>query len=219
MHLDHVVLAARSRADAEAELRRVGLGVARGRELPGLGLSNLVVPLGTALLEVHYPNGRSPAADAPPLLAIDRAALDAAPTAPLVPVAWIVAYEDEARLRSLAAAHDAPVLEAPDEGPGFPPYVLAGFGATFDRPWLPALIHWPVPAAERPAALTAPHRRRPTWVVGLDVAGPRDDITRWCGGLPDGVRCHPGRTGPRAVEIGFGDGATATLGVPVTGEG
>jgi hypothetical protein len=212
LHLDHVVLAARSRSAAERSLERAGLGVARGRELPGLGLSNLVVPLGSALLEVHYPDGRTPAPDTPPLLDIDRDALAAAPAAPLVPVAWIVAYEDRARLLALAELHDAPVLDAPDEGPGFPPYVLAGFGATYDRPWLPALIHWPVPHAERPAALPAPHRRRPTGISRLDVAGPVDDIRRWCGGWPAGVHAVDGTDGPRSVEVGFADGGRVRFG-------
>lgn len=212
MHIDHVVLAARSRRDAEQALHTAGLSVARGRQLPGLGLSNLVVPLGEALLEVHYPDGTMPAAEAPPLLRIDRVALEATPDVPLVPVAWIVAFEEEASLRALASRHDAPVHEAPSEGAGFPPYVLAGFGATFDRPWLPALIHWPVPPAERPAALAADHRRRPTGIERLDVEGPADDITGWCGGHPPALHCLPGSSGPRAVTVGFADGGTTVLG-------
>ncbi|WP_052668518.1 VOC family protein [Nitriliruptor alkaliphilus] len=217
MHIDHVVLAARSRRDAERALTEAGLGVARGRELPGLGLSNLVVPLGDALLEVHYPDGRTPDAAAPPLLRIDRAALEADPEEPLVPVAWIVAYEREDELRDLASTNDAPIHESPAEGPGFPPYVLAGFGATFDRPWLPALIHWPVPPAQRPAALAADHRRHPTGIQRLDVDGPADDIAAWCGGHPPALRCGPGHRGPRAVTVGFADGGSTVFGAEGAG--
>ncbi|MGK5692893.1 VOC family protein [Streptomyces sp. URMC 128] len=126
MEIDHVVLAARSRADAEQVLNQAGLGIARGRTIPGLGLSNLVVPLGQGLLEIHYPNGEPPAPGAPPLLELDRKALAAHPSEPLVPMAWLVLIEDASRLRDLAAANDAPVSEAPSEGPGFPPYTLAG---------------------------------------------------------------------------------------------
>ncbi len=137
MEIDHVVFAARTKADAEQALSRAGLSIARGRTIPGLGLSNLVVPLGQGLLEIHYPNGEPPAPGAPPLLELDRKALAAHPSSPLIPVAWLVLVEDEARLRDLAAANDAPVSETPSEGPGYPPYTLAGFPATIGRPWLP----------------------------------------------------------------------------------
>jgi hypothetical protein len=214
VYVDHVVLAARNRAHAEQALDAVGLSVARGRALPGLGLSNLVVPLGRSLLEVHYPDGREPAPGAPPLLDIDRASLAARPSTPLVPVAWIVAYEDEAELRQLADRNHAPIIEAPEEGPGFPRYVLAGFGATFDRPWLPALIHWPIPLEERPAALPVDHRRPVTGIDRIVVSGPVEDIAAWCGGVPRGVHTAPGRRGPQAVRVGVGEGDPIWFGDP-----
>jgi hypothetical protein len=46
MEIDHVVLVARTRDDAEDQLSKAGLAIARGRTIPGLGVSNLVVPLG-----------------------------------------------------------------------------------------------------------------------------------------------------------------------------
>lgn len=213
MEIDHVVLAARTKADAERALSRAGLGIARGRTIPGLGLSNLVVPLGQGLLEVHYPNGEPPAPGSPPLLDFDREALVANPSAPLVPMAWLVLMEDERRLRELAAANDMSVLEVPAEGPGFPPYTLAGFGANFDRRWLPCLIHW----SEGPPALSASHRHQPVGITRIDVAGPADDIRRWCGGAPRGLNAVPGTSGPLRVEIGYVDGTTLTLG-PATGQ-
>jgi Glyoxalase-like domain len=212
MEIDHVVFAARTRDDVEALLSQAGLAIARGRTIPGVGLSNLVVPLGETLLEITYPNGEPAAAGAPPLLELHQKAVAARPADRLIPIAWVVLVEDEARLRELATANGMPVAEAPAEGPGFPPYTLAGFGATFDRPWLPLLIHWPVPALERPAALTAPHGRRPIGIVGIEVAGPADEITRWCGEQPRGLRTVPGTAGPQRVEVGFADGTTLTLG-------
>jgi hypothetical protein len=209
MEIDHVVLAARSRADAEQVLNQAGLGIARGRTIPGLGLSNLVVPLGQGLLEIHYPNGEPPAPGAPPLLELDRRALAAHPSEALVPMAWLVLIEDASRLRDLAAANDAPVSEAPSEGPGFPPYTLAGFPATIGRPWLPSLIHWP----EGLPILSAPHRRQPRGITRIDVAGPAGDIHGWCGGQPRVLRTVPGTAGPLRVEIGFLDGGTITLGI------
>jgi hypothetical protein len=209
MEIDHVVLAARAKADAEQVLSRAGLGIARGRTIPGLGLSNLVVPLGQGLLEIHYPNGEPPAPGAPPLLELDRKALASHPSEPLVPMAWLVLIEDEPRLRALAAANDAPVHEAPAEGPCYPPYTLAGFPANIGRPWLPSLIHWP----EGPPALGAPHSRRPHGITRIDVAGPADDIQRWCGGRPRGLHTVPGTGGPLRVEIGFHDGTTLTVGI------
>ncbi|MFI6012173.1 VOC family protein [Streptomyces sp. NPDC051243] len=210
MEIDHVVLAARSRADAEEVLSRAGLGVARGRPIPGLGLSNLVVPLRHGqVLEIHYPNGETPATGAPPLLEFDNEALAAHPSAPLIPMAWLVVVEDEQRLRELAAANEMSVIEAPAEGPGYPPYTLAGFGQNFERRFLPCLIHWP----QGPGVLSAAHRRQPVGVTGIDVAGPADVIEGWCGGKPSGLKTVPGNAGPLRVEVGFVDGASLTLGL------
>lgn len=210
MEIDHVVLAARTKADAEEVLSQAGLGIARGRTIPGLGLSNLVVPLRPGqLLEILHPNGEQPVPGAPPLLEFNTEALAAHPSAALVPMAWLVLLEDELRLRELAATNDLSVQEVPADGPGYPPYTLAGFGANFDRRWLPCLIHWP----EGSPPLAAEHRRRPVGITRLDVAGSADDVRRWCGGMPRGVRVVPGTAGPLQVEIGFADGAALTLGV------
>jgi hypothetical protein len=210
MEIDHVVLAARNRPDAERALRKAGLGIARGRTIPGLGLSNLVVPLRPGqLLEIHYPNGQTPAPGAPPLLAFDTEALAAHSSQPLVPMAWLVVVEDEQRLRELAAANEMSVIEAPAEGPGFPPYTLAGFGANFDRRYLPCLIHWP----QGPAVLGAAHRRQPVGITGIDVAGPADVIERWCGGRPDGLNTVPGVAGPLRVRVGLAGGASVAFGI------
>lgn len=209
MELDHVVLAARTKADAEQVLSQAGLGVARSRAIPGLGLSNLIVPLGRGFLEIHYPNGEPAMPDAPPLLELDSKALTAHPSEPLVPMAWLVLVEDETRLRDLASANNAPVFQAASDGPGYPPYTLAGFPATIGRPWLPSLIHWP----EGLPALDAPHRRQPVGITRIDVAGPIEDIQRWCGGKPRGLHAVPGTAGPLRVEISFVDGVACTLGL------
>jgi hypothetical protein len=209
MEIDHVVLAARTREAAERHLDEAGLGIARGRDIPGLGLANLIVPLGRDLLEIHYPNGEAPAPGTPPLLDLDRKALAAHPSAPFVPMAWLVLLDDGSRLRDLAAVNDAPVSEAPSEGPGYPPYVLAGFPATIGRPWLPSLIHWPDGRPE----LGATHRRRPTGITRIDVSGPAEDIHRWCGGTPRVLHTVPGTAGPLRVEVGFADGTTLALGL------
>ncbi len=210
MDIDHVVFAARSRADAVQVLDRAGLGVARGRTIPGLGLSNLVVPLRHGqLLEIHYPNGETPKPGAPPLLEFDTKALAAHASELLVPMAWLVVVEDEMRLRGLAATHEMSVIQAPAEGPGFPPYTLAGFGANFDRRFLPCLIHWP----EGHPTLSAQHRHRPVGITRIDVAGPADVIEDWCGGRPHGLRALPGVAGPLRVDVGFADGAPLMLGL------
>jgi hypothetical protein len=210
MEIDHVVLAARTKADAEQVLSEAGLGVARGRAIPGLGLSNLVVPLRHGqVMEIHYPNGEAPAPGAPPLLEFDKEALAAHPSQPLIPMAWLVVIEDEQRLRDLVAMNDMSVIEAPAEGPGFRPYVLAGFGANFERRFLPCLIHWP----EGPAVLSAAHRRQPVGITSIDVAGPADVIEGWCGGKPNGLHALPGSAGPLRVEVSFVDHAPLTLGL------
>ncbi|MBB6551558.1 hypothetical protein [Nonomuraea rubra] len=46
MEIHHVVLAARSRDEAERTLHAHGLALGRGRVSPGYGLPNLVVPFG-----------------------------------------------------------------------------------------------------------------------------------------------------------------------------
>lgn len=208
MEIDHVVLAARSKHEAEQALDQAGLGIARGRVMPGLGLSNLVVPLRHGqLLEIHYPNGEDPAPGAPPLLRLE--ALDAHPSQALIPVAWLVAVEEEQRLRELATRNEMSLIEAPAEGPGFPPYLLAGFGQNFAQRFLPCLIHW----SEGFPPLEAEHRRAPVGITGIEVAGPADVIEDWCGTKPDGLRTVTGTSGPLRVEIGFADGESATLGI------
>lgn len=211
MEIDHVVLAARSKGDAERVLAEAGLGIARGRVMAGLGLSNLVVPLRSdQILEIHYPNGEDPAPGAPPLLRFELEAFAANPDAPMVAMAWLVAFEDEQRLREVAAANAMSVVDVPAEGPGFPPYVLAGFGANFERRYLPCPIHWP----EGTPPLDAEHRRRPTGITRIDVAGPTDEIATWLGGAPNGLRTFPGTTGPLRVEVGFTEGLPFTFGLP-----
>ncbi|MBD0417870.1 hypothetical protein H0H10_01515 [Streptomyces sp. TRM S81-3] len=44
------------------------------------------------------------------------------------------------------------------------------------------------------------------------MAGPEDDIRRWCGGTPRALLTVPGITGLLRVEIGFIDATTLTLG-------
>jgi hypothetical protein len=182
--------------------------------MPGLGLSNLVVPLRYGqLLEVHYPNGESPASDAPPLLRFDTEALEAHPGQTMIPVAWLVAIEEEPELRELAARRDMSLIEAPAEGPGFPPYLLAGFGQNFARRFLPCLIHW----SEGFPPLEAEHRRAPVGITGIDVAGSADIIEDWCGGKPEGLRTVEGTAGPLRVEVAFVDGGSVTFGVAESG--
>lgn len=209
MEIDHVALAARSKADAEQVLDEAGLGIARGRTMPGLGLSNFVVPLTpTQFLEIHYPSGEAAAPDAPPLLEFETAALAAHPSDRLAAMAWLLAVDDESRLRELAAMNDEAVLEAPAEGPGFPPYLLVGFGANLKRRWLPVFIHWP----EGLPPLPAEHRREPVGITRIDVSGPLDGIQEWCGTAPVNLRTEPGDEGPLRVEIAFADGTRHTLG-------
>jgi hypothetical protein len=211
MEIDHVVLAARSKSEAERVLSEAGLGIARGRVMAGLGLSNLVVPLRPGqLLEIHYPNGEDPAPAAPPQLQFELEALAANADAAMVAMAWLVAFDDERRLRETAAANDMSVVDVPAEGPGFPPYVLAGFGANFTRRYLPCPIHWP----EGMPPLHAEHRRRPVGITRIDVSGPAEEITSWLGGEPNGLRTVPGTTGPLRVEVGFETGEPVTLGLP-----
>lgn len=211
MEIDHVVLAARSKADAERALGEAGLGVARGRNMPGLGLSNLIVPLRPGqILEIHYPNGEEPVPGALPLLRLERESFEAHPEATTVVMAWLLACEEERHLRETAAANGMSVIDVPTEGPDFPPYVLGGFGENFDRRYLPCLIHWP----EGMPPLSAEHGRRPVGITRIDVSGPAEEIERWCGGEPNGLRAHPGDAGPLRVEIGFDGGAPVTLGLP-----
>jgi hypothetical protein len=214
MEIDHVVLATRSKREAEEALDRVGLGIARGRVMPGLGLSNLVVPLRHGqILEVHYPNGELPAAGAPPLLRFETEALDADPARTLIPMAWLVAVENEQELRGLAVRNEMSLIEVPAEGPGYPPYLLAGFGQNFERRFLPCLIHWP----EGFPPLEARHRREPMGIIGIEVAGLPEVIETWCGTKPAGLRTAPGTSGPLSIEVGFADGGSVILGAAATG--
>lgn len=209
LEIDHVVLAVRSRAEAEQELERAGLGVAGGRTIPGMGLSNLIVPLNSnQFLEIHYPNGESPAPGAPPLLEFDQQAFATHSSVPVIPMAWLVRISEVAILQDLAAANGEAVIEVPSEGPGLPSYSLVGFGANFARRWLPALIYWPGGLPP----LSAAHKRRPSGIIEIEVAGPKDEIRQWCGGVPRSLKTLPGTEGPQRVTIGFADGSTHIFG-------
>lgn len=211
--LDHVVFAARSREEADRALTRAGLATTPGRTIPGMGLSNVFVPLGPTMLEVHHPNGEPATADGPPYAEIERHLLAEHPDVLLLPVTWLVRFENVDRLREVSTRDGRPVHELPPSG-AVPAYVLGGFGAALERPWLPPLIHWPAPPEDRLAARPAPHRRQPSGELILDVSGPEQEIIDWCGGHPHGVRIVDGKSGPLRAHIAFVDGGSVAIGMP-----
>ncbi|MGC7102875.1 hypothetical protein ACPZ19_50125 [Amycolatopsis lurida] len=109
--LDHIVLAARRRKDIDAQLAELGLTPGSERAIPGTGLSNVVVAVGSQLLEIHYPDGTPVAEGAPPYARIQQQALAATPDTALVPVAWVVRYRTEGRLREVSTRVGYPVIE------------------------------------------------------------------------------------------------------------
>lgn len=215
--LDHVVLAARSRADIDRQLTALGLTAGSGRAIPGTGLSNVVVAVGTQLLELHHPDGTPVEAGGPPYARVQQEALSAHPDTPLVPVAWLVRFATEELLRAVSARAGYPVAAIPPEPPNDAPYLLGGFGAAFERPWLPAFIHWSRPP-HLPPALVADHDRGPNdGRLGLDVSGPEDELGDWCGAIPADVTVEAGRAGPLRVRIHRTGADAATIGLPSGG--
>ncbi|MDT0269022.1 VOC family protein [Streptomyces sp. DSM 44915] len=212
--LDHVVLAARDRAAIEEALAALGLRAGSGRAIPGAGLSNVMVAVGSQLLELHYPDGSPVAEGAPPYAQAQRAALAAHPDVPLVPVAWVVRYPSEAELRAASARVGYPVVEVPAEPPNEAPHLLGGLGAAFERPWLPALIHWSA-APHLPPTLVEDRGRGPNeGRLTLDVSGPADELRAWCGALPRRVEIGAGTAGPLRAWLRRPDGTSAALGLP-----
>lgn len=211
--IDHVVLAARDRTSAEDVLADTGLGVGSSRLIPDAGLSNLVVPFGDSSLEIHYPNGEEPVAGAPPYLSAQRKALAAHPDAALVPVAWIVRYEDREWFRRAAEATGYPIPHSQDDEPDLPGYQLGGLGAGFERPWLPALIHWDMGRDSRPSARPAEHRREVVGTLGLEVSGPRQEIIDWCQGEVPDLISHDGQRGLMRVHVHLADESPIILGI------
>lgn len=197
--LDHVVLAARRHEDIDDQLAELGLTAGSGRVIPGAGLSNVVVAIGSQLLEIHYPDGSPVAEGAPPYASLQRKALAANPGTTLAPVAWVVRYGTEDALRAASERAGYPVVAVPAEPPNNAPYLMGAFGAAFDRPWLPMFIHW-TNAPHVPPTLADDHGRKPNagW-LGLDVSAPDDAILGWCGGEPAGVRVESGNAGPLRV--------------------
>lgn len=213
--LDHVVLAARSRDDIDEQLADVGLRAGSSRSIPGAGLANVVVAVGTQLLELHYPDG-SPIADGgPPYARVQREALDANPATALVPVAWIVRYETEDLLREAGTRVGYPVLEIPPEPPNNAPYLLGGLGAAFERPWLPAFIHWSR-SPHLPPTLVGDHDTGPNegW-LSLDVSGPEHELRDWCGSIPSGVNLEEGHAGPLRVWVHRTHDEPKAIGLPL----
>jgi Glyoxalase-like domain len=197
--LDHVVLAARSRDDIDEQLAELGLSVGSGRAIPGAGLSNVVVAVGTQLLELHYPDGSPVDEGGPPFAQVQQVALRANPDSALVPVAWLVRYATEDLLREASTRVGYPVMEIPPEPPNNAPYLLGGFGAAFERPWLPALIYW-TRSPHLPPPLVDDLDSGPNegW-LSLDVSAPDNDVREWCGSIPSGVDLEAGLGGPLRV--------------------
>ncbi|MEJ3653298.1 hypothetical protein WEH80_18805 [Actinomycetes bacterium KLBMP 9759] len=215
--LDHIVLATRSRDDVDSLLTELGLAAGSGRSIPGAGLSNVVVAVGTQLLEFHYPDGGTIDEGSPPFARVQREALTAHPDVAAIPVAWLVRYPTEDLLRRASARVALPVIEVPAEPPNDAPYLLGGFGAAFERPWLPAFIHWPR-FPHVPPPLVGDRDRGPNegW-LGLDVSGPEDELRAWCGSIPRGVTIEAGNAGPLRARIHHADTGSRTIGLPATG--
>ncbi|MFI1023315.1 VOC family protein [Streptomyces olivaceus] len=214
--LDHVVLAARSLDAIDDALAELGLTAGSGRAIPGSGLSNRMVAVGTQLLELHYPDGTPVAEDGPPYALTQRRALQAHPELTLVPVAFVVRYPTEDSLRAASEQAGYPVLEMPPEPPNGGAYLLGGLGAGFERPWLPAFIHW-AQSPHLPPALVDDHDRGPNeGRLTLDVSGPPDELRAWCGSAPEGVTVEEGVAGPLRVWIHRSEG-TQAVGLPPAG--
>lgn len=212
--LDHVVLAARRREDIDTHLIELGLTAGSSRAIPGTGLSNVVVAVGSQLLEFHHPDGSPVAEGAPPYARVQRETLAAHPDASLVPVAWIVRYGTEAELREASARVGHPVIEVPAEPPNNAPYLLGGFGAAFERPWLPAFLHWSQPPHLPPTLAEDHGRTAQEGRLGLDVSAPDDAIVQWCGSVPADVRVEAGTAGLLRVWIHRPGTEPAAVGLP-----
>ena len=214
--LDHVVLAARSRADIDAQLAELGLAAGSGRSIPGAGLANVVVAVGTQLLEAHYPDGTPVEEGGPPYARTQRETLEAHPDVTMIPVAWVVRFESEHLLRAASDRAGYPTIAVPSEPPNNGPYLLGGFGAAFERPWLPAFIHWSRPP-HLPPPLVKDRVRGPNqgWLT-LDVAGPEAELHEWCGSVPGRVRVEAGQAGPLRVWVHAPHRAARAVGLPPT---
>jgi hypothetical protein len=214
--LDHIVIAARRREDIDTQLTELGLTAGSGRAIPGTGLSNVVVAVGSQLLEIHYPDGSPIAEDTPPYARIQREALAANPDVALLPVAWLVRFRTEELLREASARVGYPVVAVPAEPPNNAAHLLGALGAAFDRPWLPAFIHWTRPP-HLPPTLADDHGRVPNeGRLGLDVSAPDNALADWCGSAPSGVRLETGGAGPLRAWIHHAGTEPRAIGLPPT---
>ncbi|MFP5020337.1 VOC family protein [Pseudonocardia phyllosphaerae] len=211
--LDHVVLATRSRADADTAIGDLGLTAGSRRALPGTGLSNVVVAVGSQLLEIHHPDGSEVTPDAPPYGRIEQRVLADRPDAFAAPVAWVLRLPTETALRETAERLGYPVVEIPAEPPNNAGHLLTGLGANLDRPWLPIFMHWVAPP-HVPPRLADATGEPPAGHLELEISAPEDALREWCPDLPDAVSVQPGRDGPLRVRIVLDDGTTHVLGGP-----
>lgn len=207
--VDHVVLAARDAAVLRSRLDTDGLAVSRGRTLTGMGLANVVVPLGTSMLELHHPTDEVPTPGPPPFQAIEQQALASIPDAVFAPVTWLVRVDTEEGIRDLAARNRVDVLEMTV---GDDTYLLAGFGVPLARPWIPMLIHWPPPPDRRMAADRAEHRVAPRGDLLVRVSAPSGEVEQWCGGVPAGATIVTGTLGVDEVTVPLVGGGTVRYG-------
>lgn len=189
--LDHVVLAARRREDIDEPLAALGLVPGSARSIPGTGPSNVVVAVGTQLLELHYPDASPVDEGSPPYARIQRQVLDAHPDTALIPVAWVVRFGS--------------VTDVPPEPPNGAPYLLGGLGGRIRR------------TCPRGWSATRRANRSKGSLGSMSPArkNPEEEVRDWCEGMPADVRFESGRTGPLRVRVDRPEIQPAALGLPL----
>jgi hypothetical protein len=179
MRLDHVSYATSAGCLADVVQRigaQVGAGFVDGGRHPRFGTRNFILPLaGGTYLEVVSP--------------LDHPAVDRAPFGQAVKaraeegggwLGWVVGVDDitavEARLGRDAVDGNRHRPDGYDLH-----WKQIGVNDLINDPQLPFFIQWEVPQAEHPSAAA----RGDVRIVGLQIAGEPDAVTRWLGQPPE----------------------------------
>lgn len=205
LEIDHLIYAS---PDPDAHARRLwdehGLASAPGGRHGGHGTGNVIVPLGSAYLElvtVYEPE----VADTSPfgrwiLANVERGG---------GPIGWALRTDD---IDAFTARHGTRAVPMSRELPDgrILPWRLTGLERAISEPPIPIVLEWDAPEDARPYRIPVDHRSSPDGFGAIELGGDRDKLAEWLGAIPKGVVFNGAEPGVNGATMSV-DGADVPL--------
>ena len=180
--VDHLIYATPDPAAYAARLLdEHGLASASGGRHSGHGTGNVIVPLGTAYLElvtVHEPD----IAETSPFGRWILKNVEAGGG----PIGWALRTDD---IETFVARHGVGAAPMARELPTghLLSWRLTGLDRAIERPPLPIVLEWDVPEPDRPYRVPVEHRASPDGFSSIRLGGDPDVLREWLGEIPSEV--------------------------------